>query len=281
MNNKKVSVIILTYNRADFVIKAVNSVLAQSYKDFELLIIDDGSEDNTLKLLDKINDPRVKVFPLVHSGHIAKLRNFGIENSKAGLISFLDSDDLWDTEYLENLITEINKNNNLGFVFSDVEVMKYGKILQKNIYKNLSDKDEGYNLFYKLIAGELIPIRPSTLLFKRICLKETGIYNEILLVGDYNFLLRLTYKFDGKLCGGTKVKVIKHNENISDIIQIKDFIEVIYTIEEFYENKAIDKRLYKSRLYFFHFMILKKLIKKGNAIKALNQLLMIANILFK
>ena len=89
------SVILPTYNRGNVLFKTIESVINQSYKYFELLIIDDGSNDNTQTVVKQFNDIRIRYFKNSHSGLPAVPRNFGIKNSKFDWICFLDSDDLW------------------------------------------------------------------------------------------------------------------------------------------------------------------------------------------
>jgi glycosyltransferase involved in cell wall biosynthesis len=95
----KVSVIIPTYNSASYVVEAVDSVLAQTYQDFEILVIDDGSTDNTADVIKKY-DGRVRYIPQ-HNGGVAAARNNGIAESKGEYIAFLDADDTWFPSKLE------------------------------------------------------------------------------------------------------------------------------------------------------------------------------------
>src|SRR5438105_2841101 len=91
-----VSVILTTYNRAQLVLESIYSVLNQTYKELELLIIDDGSTDNTAELIADIHDPRIRYYKLPHCGRTAILKNFAIRQSKGEFIAFNDSDDTWE-----------------------------------------------------------------------------------------------------------------------------------------------------------------------------------------
>ena len=95
------SIIIPTYNRANLIGKAIDSVLAQTYHNWELIIIDDGSTDNTRDVVRSYNDNRIKYFYQENRGRSAA-RNYGIDISKGDYISFLDDDDY----YLENFLEE-------------------------------------------------------------------------------------------------------------------------------------------------------------------------------
>lgn len=89
-----VSVVIPTYNRAGKVLRAVDSVLHQSFKDFELIVVDDGSTDDTKFWIKNYQDPRLKFFSIPHGG-VARARNFGVTKTSGEWICFLDSDDVW------------------------------------------------------------------------------------------------------------------------------------------------------------------------------------------
>lgn len=98
----KVSVVIPTYNRADYIEETVNSVLNQTYKDFELIVVDDGSTDNTLEILEKYKN-KIKVIAQKNSER-AISRNTGVKNSSGEYIAFLDSDDIWIENKLEQQV---------------------------------------------------------------------------------------------------------------------------------------------------------------------------------
>ena len=88
-----VSIIMPTYNQANFIVDAIASVLNQSYENWELLVIDNSSTDGTGRFLATIQDARLRVLSIENEGVIARSRNLGIKNSRGELIAFLDSDD--------------------------------------------------------------------------------------------------------------------------------------------------------------------------------------------
>ena len=96
-----VSIVIPTYNHAKFISKALKSILDQTFKDWEAIIIDNQSTDQTNDILSKYSDPRIKSYKIDNNGIIAKSRNLGIKLSKGKWIAFLDSDDWWTSEKLE------------------------------------------------------------------------------------------------------------------------------------------------------------------------------------
>ena len=95
-----VSVIIPTWNRLELVRQAIASVVAQTYENWELIVVDDGSTDRTVEELRKVDDPRISVFASVHLGDLGRLRDLGAATAKGEWFAFLDSDDLWLPEKL-------------------------------------------------------------------------------------------------------------------------------------------------------------------------------------
>jgi glycosyltransferase involved in cell wall biosynthesis len=96
-----VSIILPTYDRLTYLREAVASVVAQTVNDWELIVVDDGSADETVPWLESLDDARISVVREAHTGHKARLRNLGVARARAGRIAFLDSDDRWSAEKLE------------------------------------------------------------------------------------------------------------------------------------------------------------------------------------
>ena len=116
----RVSVIVPTYNRGRVVEEAIESVLAQRAGDFELIVVDDGSTDDTRERLGRIHDRRLRRLGLPHRG-VAAARNAGITASRGSLISFLDSDDLWKPDKLDREARFLARHPEVGVIFSDLE----------------------------------------------------------------------------------------------------------------------------------------------------------------
>ena len=95
------SIILPTYNQSTFLKKCINSITSQSFKDWELIIIDNFSNDETENIITQINDERIKLFKFKNDNIIAKSRNFGIKKAISDWISFIDTDDIWHKKKLE------------------------------------------------------------------------------------------------------------------------------------------------------------------------------------
>ena len=130
------SVIIPTFNRASLLRKAIESVLSQTYQDFQLIIIDDGSEDDTSYVVSGFKESRIKYIRKDRGG-VASARNLGIKESVGEFLAFLDSDDWWDKEKLFIQLGEMQKNP--SYIVSHTEEIWYknGRLHnQKKAHKN-------------------------------------------------------------------------------------------------------------------------------------------------
>ncbi|MCT4581710.1 MAG: glycosyltransferase [Flavobacteriales bacterium] len=128
----KFSIIIPTYNRANFIEKTILSALNQSYTDFEVVVVDDGSTDHTETIIKKINSNKVKYY-FKENGERGAARNYGVQYAIGDYITFLDSDDLLRPNYLEEASQFIQQNNpNVFFQLFDIKNHK-GKLIKKAI----------------------------------------------------------------------------------------------------------------------------------------------------
>jgi len=138
-----ISVVLTTYNRANIVGQTIQSILNQSYQNFELLIVDDGSSDNTEEVINLFIDNRIKYIKSDNWGGPAKPRNIGIKNAIGEYIAFCDDDDIWINNKLELQIEIINKTNcdlvssNMFYFENDITNTK-GVSLNRKV-RNLKD----------------------------------------------------------------------------------------------------------------------------------------------
>ena len=117
----KVSVVIPTYNRGRVVGEAIESVLAQTFGDFEVIVVDDGSADDTAEKIAAIRDSRVRYIRQSNAG-VSAARNRGVAEARGEIISFLDSDDLWKPEKLTHEVRFLEEHPEVPAVFGDIEV---------------------------------------------------------------------------------------------------------------------------------------------------------------
>lgn len=162
------SVIIPTYNRENEISRAITSVINQTMGDFEIIIVDDGSTDNTEAIVKSFNDDRIRFVKQKNSGATVA-RNTGIENSQGDVISFLDSDDEWMPTMLENQKRVYDSDTDITFVYSNVQ-LKYPNGTTKPFGKKLGISGNAYS--QALAQGYIAPT--SVLSAKRECFKRIG-----------------------------------------------------------------------------------------------------------
>lgn len=121
----KVSVVMPIYNVEDFIEDAINSVLAQSFSHFELLLINDCSPDNSLSICKKFSDPRIRIIEHTHNQGLAAARNTGIFHAKGQYVAFIDSDDMWHSEKLAQHVAHLDNAPEVGISFSRSLFMNY------------------------------------------------------------------------------------------------------------------------------------------------------------
>ena len=136
MNEPLVSIITPVYNAERFLSETIKSVKEQTYKNWELLLVDDCSKDNSAKIIKEFNrtDDRIKYIKLEKNSGASISRNTGIKNAKGRFIAFVDSDDLWEPEKLEIQISYMLEKN-LGFTFTSYRYMKENGVKTNKVAK--------------------------------------------------------------------------------------------------------------------------------------------------
>lgn len=197
MNNLykyKVSVIIPTYNRADLLPMTVESVFAQTYKNYEIIIVDDGSTDNTKEIVEPyLSKSNIRYF-YQENRKQASARNNGIRNSEGEYIAFLDSDDLWHPEKLDLQVKVLEEHPEVGLVYSNQSLLQEdsskdevryppGVLKSGNIFKDLLIRK-----FYCSTSG---------LLVRKSVLDDVGFFDESLrnALEDWELSLRISKKY--------------------------------------------------------------------------------------
>ena len=135
----KVSIITPSYNSSEFIEETIKSVLAQTFQDWEWLITDDKSSDNTAEIIKKYGDPRIKLQVLEQNGGAGNARNKSLERASGRYIAFLDSDDLWYPEYLETMIGFMEEKNGDLKIHSTISKKARGKFLSEIIKRKITN----------------------------------------------------------------------------------------------------------------------------------------------
>ncbi len=182
-----ISVIMPTYNRERTIERAIKSVLEQSYKNIEFIIIDDKSTDNTCEIIEKINDDRIRLIRLEKNGGACKARNIGIMHANGTYIAFMDSDDEWLTDKLEYQIKLI-KEKNADFIGG---AMHY---TNKNGDKKIASYNSQYVTYQKSLAHDVV-IGTATMFGKTQCFKDVKFDEKMPRFQDWELTIRFTQKY--------------------------------------------------------------------------------------
>lgn len=175
--NPTVSVIIPTYNRAHLIGRAVQSVLAQTYKDFEIIVVDDGSTDNTEEVVKNFGNSRIRCARHGENKGAAAARNTGIKIARGSYIAFLDSDDEWLPEKLEKQVRVFGKASlEVGVIYTGCWRMEGDRKTYTPSPKIIQKQG---NIHRLLLEGSLFVT--STAMVRRECLLRVGVFDEHLL----------------------------------------------------------------------------------------------------
>ena len=196
MNGPMVSVIVPTYNRVQLLQGTVDTILSQTFDDFELIIVDNMSEDGTEEYVNGLEDPRIKFYRNSNDGIIAVNRNFGIKRAKGKYIAFCDDDDLWLPHKLLQQINFMEENTDVGLCSG------YGAAIDlRGEIQRFPEKDsmafECYDFNSLLKCNR---IKTSTVMVRATCIKSIGGFDEDPdLVGIEDFDLWLIIARDYKI----------------------------------------------------------------------------------
>ncbi len=255
-----VSVIMPCYNGEKFIDEAIESVINQTYKNWELIIVDDGSTDKSKKIINNyLSDERIYYICHTKNIGIPSARNTGINTSGGEFIALLDQDDKWLPNKLDLQIDKFYESKpEVGLVFGNIDVVDlYGNIIYevKNVkinFEKINQRDLTRHLFLNCFIPSI------TVMYKRKCTKEVGRFDEAILWGgdDYDLWLRIANKF--KFAYVNKVLGIRrlHDNNYSQTermikgsMQLTNSIVRKHAFLNKYKQKKIARDLYRLGRY--------------------------------
>ncbi|SEQ05656.1 glycosyltransferase family 2 protein [Flavobacterium urocaniciphilum] len=190
------TVIIPLYNKEKYISNAIKSILNQTFTDFEVLIVNDCSTDNSIKIATEFESEKIRIIHHEKNKGLAATRNTGIKNAKANYVAFLDADDLWKPHFLEkifNLIQNFSEARIFGTNYEEIwdETVK----MPHNNSDSLPKDFVGYLNFFKINIKQGIYNHGSVCIHKEV-FEKAGYYNEnIQLSQDLDFNIRANYHF--------------------------------------------------------------------------------------
>jgi len=257
---KLVSVIMPTYNRVHCLKRSIDSVLCQTYSKIELIVVDDGSTDDTDKLLAHYTDKRLKIIRTEGNKGACHARNIGIKNSLGEYIAFQDSDDVWLTHKLETLIYELIKHE------ADVGFSSFIKINENYQKASVYPKyNLGTNVLvnFDIIANTLLRtnlMSTQTIVLSRESLKIIKGFDEDLnRFQDWEFAIRILKNFNVLWISEPLVNVYIQNDSIT-----KNFESGIFArIYIYKKHLQIFKKYPKAHFHFYKDLVIRAVFSKN------------------
>lgn len=225
----RVSVVVPAWNAADFIEKTLSTVAAQTYKDFEAVVVDDGSKDGTKKVVDSFLAKTGLRGRCIRQENkkIAGARNTGIRAAEGEFVAFLDHDDLWFPTKLAETMAEFDAHPDADLVCHDENVVKDGKLVRVSRNGPLVEK------MYEKLLFDGNALSPSATTVRKTKLLEAGLFREdeaFNTVEDYDLWMRLAracrMRFLPKVLGeyqlverGASNKIVYHNTNLEHLLR--------------------------------------------------------------
>ena len=252
----KVTVIIPVYNSSRYMSEAINSVLTQTYKDFEIVVVDDGSTDNSKEIVGQFIEKYPEEIRYIYQKNkgIAGARNTGIRNANGEFMALLDADDKWYPKRLEEGIKIIESSADIGLVHADsIRISEEGRPLPtpKRDKKYLS----GY-IFNNLFLRKA-DIHSLTVLFKKECCENVGLFDEnpiCMGCDDRDLWLRIAKKYRIEYIDKILAQHRVHQNNYSKNLE-KMFEARVYVLDKFTSENGKGRKLRRlalARIYKEH-----------------------------
>ncbi len=245
LNNKeiKISVVIPTFNNGQLLKRCINSVLSQTYKNFEIIIIDNYSKDETSEIITRFKDKRISHIKIYNNGIIAKSRNLGIKKSTGQWIAFLDSDDIWYPNRLKKISKYFNERYRYDLISTNEYMVYENSNVKKRLFYELNSKNN-----YKTLLLYGNKLSPSASVVRKEFLIKNSIYfkedKNFITVEDYDFWLiialnKARFKFLDSFEGeylvhsnNSSSKKNLHNNNLFNLIEFHTL-----NVQTFEKNK--------------------------------------------
>lgn len=246
-----ITIVIPAYNASEFISETINSVLNQTLESIEVIVVNDGSIDNTEKVVSGFSDDRIRLISIKNKG-VSNARNVGYSEAKGSYVAFLDADDVWLQDNLESKLQLLEDHPSVGLVHSDGEVIDKESKPTGEIKSGKSG-----NLLESLLLwdGTNIPAPSSILVRKNVIEKVGGFDTRLSTAADQEFFFRVANIFEiarvEKVTWNYRVHDLNMHQNIMHME--KDHIRA-YQIA--HENGLFKSRAFRSRCFARMYFIL-------------------------
>jgi len=208
----KVSVVIPTYNRPNFLRAAVRSVLGQTFQDFEIVIVDDASTGETQAVVASFGDPRIRYLRHDQNRQISGARNTGVQAATGEFVAFLDDDDEWRREKLEKQVHILETSaSTVGVVYTAFEQVN---VPSGEVVGQISPIKRGH-ILHELCSRNWVGTA-STVCLRRKCFDEVGLFDERMTFGEeYDMWIRVAHRYDFRYLDEVLVRYGLHRRRLS------------------------------------------------------------------
>jgi len=257
MGYPKISVLITVFNHENYLKSSIESILSQDYKNFEIVVVDDGSTDSSKKIINKFKDKRIKKIFFKKNKGRTKCLNYGLKKCNGQYIAIQDADDISKKTRLKKQYAFFENNSNCALLGSSYCLIdKKNKIIETRIMKN------SFNLKNKLFFNNLIA--HSTVMFRKSIISKVGNYPEkYIYAQDYAFYLKVLTKYKIFLLTDNLLNLRVNHDSMTSrlnktfLIQKEEFNCLIYVIKNFQLNLIdIIRVLFKFNKIFLKVVII-------------------------
>ncbi len=240
MKNKLISIVINCYNGEKYLSETLNSILNQKYKNYEVIFIDNCSVDSSEKIYKKIKDKRFRYFKIKKKVKLYEARNLALKKCKGDFITFIDTDDWWDKNFLSSRKKFFNSPNTYGFCYSNC----FHYFENKGKFKVFSNQ----KLPSGFVLEELLKnyfVKLGTIIIKKKLISILKFNPNYNIIGDYDFIIRSANKFKGMGFQDKLVNIRIHQNNFSHNNRKMFYQE----FKSWLKNQSFDNKYFKKNRF--------------------------------
>jgi glycosyltransferase involved in cell wall biosynthesis len=239
----KVSVVIPAYNAMNYLLKTLESVLRQTFTDFEVLIINDGSSDNIVEWASELANPRVKLISQPNQG-VSVARNTGIAHTQGEYIAFLDADDLWEPTKLEKQVCCLEENPAVGLVYTWTALIDQSSNPMGKVW--VSDL-EG-NVWQQIVVKDMIS-NGSSPMVRRSCFETVGVFDpKLSSAEDRDMWIRIAARYPFAVVKEPLTLYRRHPNNMTTNRQ-KIITQLHQVFEKAFESAPLELLYLRNQSY--------------------------------
>lgn len=236
----RVSIIMPTYNRAHIIGRAIDSVLSQSYQNWELIVVDDGGCDNTEEIVSSYSDERIRYVRLTENQGVSAARNQGIQYASGDLFAYLDSDNTWEQDFLLLMVNTLARHPGAHMVYCAQNVYR---VVRKDGAEEASLEQVRFGPFNRALLENRNFIDLNTILHDRWCLEEYGPFRPNLRrLTDWDLILRYTQSV-APIALACVLSNYYHDQGNNQITNSGHYAEALVAIDEVLRQNDLSPKL--------------------------------------